>query len=381
MAALIWTDWNNGDSNLLLRGNLNTFNNSVVTNVNKNTTDIVTIDGKADTNSTDIAALDVRTTQAEADIVVLESPDSILFTPQVSPPSYTEGQVYYDAAIGTTNIQGAYPTTTLQVGREMHMEVINNTVGTIFNGTPVRHNGVVGGEIQIVPAQADTFINATVMGMATHDILSGEKGIITTFGYVGDMDTSLLAVGAPIYLSDTVAGGLTATAPDIATQVGGSILSGVTGTFFVSIRNTINPPVTIAALEGQTVGVYNVIATPQNIIDYADSGNIVMGVNPVLGSITPVLDGFYRLSFNVSMSFPTATSTRVVDFEIWNSTDGLSLGAYHANIPRDTTQNSLSFSPAISLLADKAYVVRISGDTIALTLDEVTFDIASLHIR
>ena len=40
MAALNWVDYNNGDSLLLIRNKINTFNSDVVTEVNKNTVDI-----------------------------------------------------------------------------------------------------------------------------------------------------------------------------------------------------------------------------------------------------------------------------------------------------------------------------------------------------
>ena len=48
-----------------------------------------------------------------------------------------------------------------------------------------------------------------MIGVATHDILNNEEGIITTFGSVGGINTSSYTAGDILYLSNISVGNLT----------------------------------------------------------------------------------------------------------------------------------------------------------------------------
>ena len=96
-------------------------------------------------------------------------------------------------------MQGKYPGVTLQVGREQHMEVVNDTVDVIPNGSVVTQAGVVSGVPSIKLAIADTFDNARILGVATHAIGIGETGIITTFGEVNGLNSLGVTTGVPLF--------------------------------------------------------------------------------------------------------------------------------------------------------------------------------------
>jgi len=180
-----------------------------------------------------VDAIDTRVTAVEA-------PTSIPFTPTTT-PAHVEGQIYYNNDTGTIDVHGAYSDVTLQIGREQHIEVVNNTGALIPNGAACRHDGVSGGKTQVALAIANSFTNAIILGIATHDIANGATGILTTFGIINGLDTSLAQVGVPLYLSDTIAGTYSETPPDILTQVGGALTSdALNGQVFVPLEKNIS---------------------------------------------------------------------------------------------------------------------------------------------
>ena len=270
-------------------------------------------------------------------IADLEAPIFTPYVPQATAPVYVDGQVYYDDPSGTFAVQGKYPDVTLNMGREMHMEVINNTVDIIPNGYACRHSGTSNGIPEVELAIATSFDNARIMGVATHAIGVGEKGIITTFGEVHDVDTSLITPGVPLYLSDTIAGTWTETAPTIVSRVGGALTSTADGTLFVFIINNSNIPTIFGGMQGQTAGneTYSVTTTAQDIINYNTEKEVVVAVDALTGQITLPNIGAYRANFTASISFSSLSSTRSVTLELYDVTNTAIIYSYPKNIPRD----------------------------------------------
>ena len=224
-----------------------------------------------------------------------ETPESVPFVDiSNNHPPYKAGTRFY--AQGVMNTMPEYPDVLLQDGKEVTIEVFNNTGFTIFNGEACRQNGSAvatppNGSPTPMPlialALADNFTNAIIFGFATHDIENGKTGLITRFGIVRDIDTSLLPLNVPLYLSGTVPGALTSIAPDIASQAGGILVQGaLNGQLFVSISNTINLPSTLAYFADGSIATTTLDNTFVNITDYATSGNIVMPIDPITGTIT-----------------------------------------------------------------------------------------------
>lgn len=309
---------------------------------------------------------------------------------------YVRGTTYYNGATGTLDIKGEYPDVTLQIGNELHMEVFNNSGSTIPNGTPVRHNGVATATPpngsptampQVLPAQANSFTNARILGVTTHDIPTGQTGIITTFGEVSGVDTSSFATGVPLYLSDTVAGGITETPPDILTQVGGALTQdALTGRLFVSLENTINLPVTIGSLGRQTAITYSLNGTSTNIDNFTQGGEVIDSVTPVAGTITIANEGWYEFTF--SMSGAVDDEEEDVFFELYDATNAVILSTRRVNSGRSSTPSDVAFSPSFTTLVEitsaPASVLiraRTDGTNLDMDVDTMQFYSKSIHIR
>ena len=308
------------------------------------------------------------------------------YTPQVTPPAHIEGQQYYDSDRQSMIIQGPYTGVDVRVGHGMHTHVINNTGATIEKGMACRHNGVdILGNVQVTKALADSFVNAIIFGVASGDILDGEQGAITTFGEIESLDTSAVASGVPLYLSDTVPGTWTATAPDIVSRVGGAtVADATTGVLFVSIINNDNIPTVFGGLQGQTLGneTYSLTAVVQDIINYETETSVVVLLDALNGTIQLPNTGEYRVHFTASITFPTSTSTRTVFVELYDVTGAAIHFTYSKNIPRDATTDALGFSWPIAEAVDNVHKMRIYSDVaIDVTFDEISFDIQSVSIR
>ncbi len=305
------------------------------------------------------------------------------FTPQVTPPAYAEGNTFYNDTIGTLDVQGKYSDVTLQVGREMHMEVLNNTASPIPNGYACTQSGVTAGQPTVKLAIADSFDNARIMGIATHEIGIGETGILTTFGEVNGLNTLGVTTGVPLYLSSTVAGTFVETPPDIISRVGGVFVADeFNGKLFAFIINNKNLPSVVGGLQGQTTPLYPLTTTSQDIINYVTTKEIVVTVDALTGEITVPNDGEYRMHFTASISFPSTTSTRSITIEWYDVTNTTILYSHVKNIPRDATEDGLSFSWAEELPASDVGKMRIKANTaMNITFTDISFDIESVNIH
>lgn len=321
-----------------------------------------------------VDAIDTRVT-------AVESPTSIAFTPTTT-PSHVEGTAYYNAAKEEFRLQGPYTGVEVAVGHGMHTHVVNNTASIITKGTACRHNGVAAGVVQVVPAQADSFTNADIFGVATADIAIGANGAITTFGEIEDVDTSGVPSGVPLYLSDTVAGTWTATPPNIVSQVGGALTQdAVTGRLFVSIQNNRNIPTVFAGMQGKTVPLVSATTTVQDITGYVSKTENVSTADITTGVITVSNNGEYRLHFTADITFPSSISTRTVFIELYDATNTSIIYTYTKNIPRDATDDGFSFSWPFPALASDQFKMRIrSSVAIGVTFNDLSFDITSVTI-
>ena len=366
--AIVWTDYDNGDSLLTIRNSINSFNNSVVTDVNSNTTN-------TGTNTTNIAT-------NTAAIAVLENPETILMQDMTAtPPAHLDGQMFF--ADGVLNVQDGYPDVTLQVGREMHMEIVNNTGVTITNGSACRHNGVVGSMVQVVLALADTFNNATLLGIATHDILDGETGLLTTFGLVRKVDTIGNPIGTPLYLSDTVPGTYTEVAPVIRTRVGGIVVSdALEGEMFVNIVNNEALPRTLGSLleatAPTTIPADLVNGTP--ITDFTSKIEIITQSDLVAGTITVADAGVYRLNMSLHMVFDnvSVTGKKEFDVDLRNVTTNSVVQTIKGFILKDAETYPFNANGAVELEAGSAYRLELRSE---LALTNFSFSFSTFYIE
>lgn len=318
-----------------------------------------------------------------SNIATLKAPVSTKYTPQSTAPTYQEGQVYYDSNYDALVAQNGVSGSPVLLGFANHMHVINNSGAVIEKGMAVRHNGVdVSGNVQIVKAIATSFVNANVLGVAQDDIANGASGHIITFGEIFSVNTSTVATGVPLYLSDTIAGTWTATAPTIITQIGGALTSSATGNLFVSIIANSNLPTVFVGMSGQTTPLYSLTTTSQDIVNFTSKTESVCTAVLSTGIITASNTGIYRSTFSASISFTSTTTTRSITFELYDVISSAILYSFVKNIPRDATDDGVNFTFPSNLDALDQIKMRVkSSTTMDITFNSIVFDVESVSIK
>jgi hypothetical protein len=116
-------------------------------------------------------------------------------------PAYSANRLFCRDGL---NYYNGYEDVILQVGREQHVDVVNKSGGTLANGTPVCLTTGGGSRRIAVTTYPNTDIRSLfTIGLATHEIAQNQNGIVTTFGFVGDLNTSGYNVNDPVYLGET----------------------------------------------------------------------------------------------------------------------------------------------------------------------------------
>src|SRR5690606_18205244 len=133
----------------------------------------------------------------------------------VAAPAHTEGWVFYDSTEKALSYYNDESDVTINMGQELVIRVRNESGGVISNGEVVYSNGVAGAENRpsIALARSDVSATSKVIGIATHDIADSSYGYVTQFGLVRGLNTATFSAGDSVWLSETTAGGLTATEP------------------------------------------------------------------------------------------------------------------------------------------------------------------------
>lgn len=178
------TDWQVGDWAI--------FNGSVWQKIDQTNT-VTSVNGKVGTvvlNASDVGALSGVT-----------SSDGSLTVSQIG-------------TVVDLVVSAASPASTLL------LQVKNNTGSTLTKGTVVYINGAIGQLPTVAKAQANAeSTSAQTQGLITSDIANGGTGYVTIVGLVTEFDTSVFTDGQQVYLSGTVAGGITATKPSAPTHL------------------------------------------------------------------------------------------------------------------------------------------------------------------
>jgi hypothetical protein len=94
------------------------------------------------------------------------------------------------------------------------LTVRNNTGSTISKGSVVYINGAVGNKPTIALSQANTeALSSRTFGVVRSDIANNTEGVVVIQGSVPTLNTSTFSDGDYVYLSPTMAGGLTNSRP------------------------------------------------------------------------------------------------------------------------------------------------------------------------
>jgi len=320
--------------------------------------------------------------QAALDDKVDLTPDYIDLVEQVSHPSYVEGRIFYDTHHKGLAVFSDISDVTLNVGQEMWMRVINKTGSAITNGQVCRHAGVDGTtelpKIQL--AIATSLEGSRILGVATHEIADGDEGFITTFGKVGDINTSGLSLNVPIFLSDTVAGGMTTTAPDLRVQVGGALAIGTVADFMVSILN-LSALTSLLGILDTIAGTYVLTTSWDNLDGYTNDNDIGMSINATTGKITIPATGWYRTTFTTNISLAASPSDDVVLFQLYNETT--TDVEMSTSITCAGTTGSRSATKHFYATVGDVVVMQTKSDdtTTTMTIVDVSFDLQSISVE
>lgn len=131
---------------------------------------------------------------------------------------------------------------TYQLGQELVQNVKRFDNSGLTNGKVVYSKGSSGANLLVDYAIATSdATSSNTLAVMTADAAGGAPAPATTFGLVRQLDTSAMTEGATIWLSGTVAGGMTTTkpvAPIHGVKIGICIRSHATeGVIFVNIQN------------------------------------------------------------------------------------------------------------------------------------------------
>ena len=133
-------------------------------------------------------------------------------------PTQVAGMLSWNATEETIDV-GISATEGLSIGAELTPRYRNDTGSTLAAGAAVYISGSTGTFTNVALAQANALLpSRDCIGIVTTDagIASNQRGRVCTYGVSHNHNTSAFADGAEVWLSPTVAGGLTATEPTTA---------------------------------------------------------------------------------------------------------------------------------------------------------------------
>lgn len=227
-------------------------------------------------------------------------------SPSISQISgHTKGKIYYDSCYQTLSADIGNDEVTLQLGQETLRYVYNSTGSVIPDGSPVYITGVHTGGIgepdviSIGLAIATGSTKSVVIGVTTQVIQINSYGYITVGGAINNLNTlttnpySGMTAGDIIYLSPTIAGGVTniaPTTPSVEIILGRLIKKGSTdGKIYVNI----NPAYSLNDLTDVTV----LSPTVDDVLKWNGSewvnatvGAVSAGAGVIFYNATPIIN-------------------------------------------------------------------------------------------
>lgn len=140
--------------------------------------------------------------------------------------------LYSETANGFTRLaQDNESATNLVLTRDNVIISKNTTAAIITKGSVVYITGSTGNVPNIANAQANSTTTVPAIGVVVNDIAVNGFGQVMTMGIISSFNTSAFTAGASVWVSSTVAGGLTSTRPSGTTnsvqRIGTILVSGV----------------------------------------------------------------------------------------------------------------------------------------------------------
>jgi hypothetical protein len=292
-----------------------------------------------------------------------------------APGNVDTGIMSYNEAEDTLNLQHLNGVVQ-QIGFETYMRCKNDSGSLIPNGTVVGFAGV-NAEIKVAPYIADATANPLFfVGVTTFDMEDEVTGPVTLYGKVRGLDTTGGAenwvVGDILYVSTTVAGGLTnvrPTAPN-AVIVVAAVLKVDATDGEIMVRPTVPIGLAYGAFDSTVDQTLSATNTP-TAVTY--NGTLLSnGVTLSNNSRLNVADaGFYQVDVNVQLR---STNSSAKSFYLWlrrNGSDEADTTRLYT-IAANNEDRIVTMTYKISLLAGDYVEVYWAGSDTALLLDAVT---------
>jgi hypothetical protein len=166
------------------------------------------------------------------------------------------GELAWNNTDGTLDLGLKGGNVTLQIGQEEVIRVVNKTSANLLQSeykvVRIRtaiEGGAQGQRLAVLLAQANTKANHSgILGLVTENITNNQEGFITTFGYVrginttGSIQSETWADGDALWLSETVAGGISNIEPaNHPVQLGWvTYAHAVNGKIFVKVQEGVD---------------------------------------------------------------------------------------------------------------------------------------------
>ena len=168
--------------------------------------------------------------------------DVIVDSLHITGGTATEGLISWNATDGTADLVLKGENVTLQIGQEQVVRVTNQTGTALSEGQVVYVIGSTGNHLDVGLAQANSEVTSSkTLAIVTEPIANNQSGFATVLGLVRDLNTLSFAEGAALWLSPTVAGGITSTrptAPNNSVFLGWCIRQHASvGSIYVNIQN------------------------------------------------------------------------------------------------------------------------------------------------
>jgi hypothetical protein len=212
---------------------------------------------------------------------------------------------------GITNIQVDNElTTNLIITRDSAFNVRNTSATILVKGTVVKTTGATGNVPNVVSAQSNSVLTSPAIGIVVDDIASNGYGRAMSHGIFTQYDTSAFAEGDALYLSPTLAGGLTnvrPTYPNVVQKIGTVLVSGIGNG---SIQIMVAP-----ALLGVETGTINTFTAPGLSASTLSGGTILSGSTNLysiftrLGTVVQNVGGVGNILTGGTLTNPTISIT------------------------------------------------------------------------
>ena len=244
---------------------------------------------------------------------------------------HTTGRMYWDDANKTATLDMQGSDVRLQLGQEAHVYATNISGVTINNGDAVRISGATGANlnIELAVSKIKSFKDSTeedeILGLATEEIPNNQSGYVTTFGSVGDLDTSAFTAGDILYLSNTTSGSYSNTkpsAPYFEARIGVVKVSNNGAGVILSRPQEPTFLTDIAQITSS-----GVIPNEKTYLCYDDSTDLINFTNEFSGSFSGSfegdgsgLTGVISSSYSVTSSHATSVAIDSVNIEDLSAT-------------------------------------------------------------